>query len=824
MLSPSSSRTLVRVAFLLFVALLASLLTARYKLEAPHDHPYGKPVTLGHQAWQVAFSKSAAVEGGEATKVDAKVDGAEETGADGYDAQSDLWDEDDWGSWTSSGSSNKVEWDPLRADATPFTELQVKTCVLSPGVYDMCSPASSAKEDATRGEWVRIDKDVNRRVGVYYLYIYARRLLPGSKANVITDIRLLNHSAQISDLSEDGLWVEVSASLREGVWPRMTPLFMHYKLTSQADVRQARRASKDNDAGALEPITELDVLYGSEEVSPLPGFTKIETPITGGLDDENRVGNGYGKGTRIGASLAYRRKSTTLPTVPTLRFSAEGKYKILQVADLHFSVGPGECRDLDPQHEQLCKDIGADVYSLKWLETALDETEPDLVVFSGDQLNGQKTSWDAQSVIMKFAPLVYRRKIPWTIIFGNHDEEDTDLDHEKQMNLMRHLPLFIGESGPTAVSGVGNYVRSIRSPEGSLDDRPLFTMYFLDSHATVKKVNPWAKSEYDYIKADQINWFRGRSAQIHSYTRPYSVDAQSSSSNNLRIRRRSRTARSAKRQADSDDAKWTEAAVDELKSLEKEFGLDGALNPAVEPDDGSSVVNDPEAAGEKGATFDEEATATEGDQSEDATTAEVTSAKYLEEEDELLEGAADMEPTVLPAGPTRANPMQAKPNAIVWQHIPLPQAYSAAVDVSPSGKRLRVGSRYEGNGAPRHDSGFWQQGILAQKEIPASADGAPIDAFWDGEGTSPTEGRPEVKVLAHGHCHLTSDCRRIQGVWVCFGGGSTYSGYGSPAFTRRMRVFEISDFGETISTYQLTDERKRINEAVLYGEGSLEEQ
>ena len=147
---------------------------------------------------------------------------------------------------------------------------------------------------------------------------YAGRLLPGSKANVITDIRLLNHSAQISDLSEDGLWVEVSASLREGVWPRMTPLFMHYKLTSQADVRQARRASDDNDAGELEPITELDVLYGSEEVSPLPGFTKIKTPITGGLDDENRVGNGYGKGTRIGASLASRRKSASEWPIPEL--------------------------------------------------------------------------------------------------------------------------------------------------------------------------------------------------------------------------------------------------------------------------------------------------------------------------------------------------------------------------------------------------------------------------------------------------------------------------------------------------------------------------
>lgn len=201
--------------------------------------------------------------------------------------------------------------------------------MLSPGVYDLCSPASSAKEDATRGEWQRIDKDVSKHVGVYYLYIYARacsrneylarrtltraraagRLMPGSDADVITDIRLLNHTAQIADLSEDGLWVEVSTSLREGVWPRMDPLFLHYKLSSQSSVRAARRGSSDNDAGSLEPITQLDVLYGADEVSPLPGYAKIDVPITGGLDDPKRIGNGNGKGTRPGASLAYRRKS-----------------------------------------------------------------------------------------------------------------------------------------------------------------------------------------------------------------------------------------------------------------------------------------------------------------------------------------------------------------------------------------------------------------------------------------------------------------------------------------------------------------------------------
>lgn len=62
--------------------------------------------------------------------------------------------------------------------------------------------------------------------------------------------------------------------------------------------------------------------------------------------------------------------------------SAEGTFRILQVADLHFSVGDGECRDTD---KNPC--VG-DVDSAALLERVLDAEKPDLVVFSGDQLNG----------------------------------------------------------------------------------------------------------------------------------------------------------------------------------------------------------------------------------------------------------------------------------------------------------------------------------------------------------------------------------------------------------------------------------------------------
>jgi len=48
-------------------------------------------------------------------------------------------------------------------------------------------------------------------------------------------------------------------------------------------------------------------------------------------------------------------------------------------------------------------------------------------------VRSRSQSWDARSVILKWAPLLWKRNIPWTIVFGNHDDEETDLKHEQQM-------------------------------------------------------------------------------------------------------------------------------------------------------------------------------------------------------------------------------------------------------------------------------------------------------------------------------------------------------------------------------------------------------
>lgn len=106
-----------------------------------------------------------------------------------------------------------------------------------------------------------------------------------------------------------------------------------------------------------------------------------------------------------------------------------------------------------------------------------------------------------------------------------------------------------------------------------------------------------------------------------------------------------------------------------------------------------------------------------------------------------------------------------------------PETYDAA-DLSPKGEVLSYGDMLEEASTPKHNSGFFEKAILK--------------ATTQTIGGSTTN---EVKVIANGHCHLTDRCRRVKGVWFCFGGwvftrfvclsytkrnhsGGSFSGYG----------------------------------------------
>lgn len=94
----------------------------------------------------------------------------------------------------------------------------------------------------------------------------------------------------------------------------------------------------------------------------------------------------------------------------------------------------------------------------------IEEERPDLIVFTGDQLNGQGTTWDAKSVLAKFAKTAIDHQIPWAAVFGNHDVED-GLARAHQVALMKALPYSLVETGPRDIHGVGNYVLKVFSPD-----------------------------------------------------------------------------------------------------------------------------------------------------------------------------------------------------------------------------------------------------------------------------------------------------------------------------------------------------------------------
>lgn len=153
----------------------------------------------------------------------------------------------------------------------------------------------------------------------------------------------------------------------------------------------------------------------------------------------------------------------------------------------------------------------------------------------------------------------------------------------------------------------------------------------------------------------------------------------------------------------------------------------------------------------------------------------------------------------------------AKPNAMMFFHIPLPEAYADADttdDQSFADGKLSLGDMFDGEGSSKKNGGFFSEGVKAMLEYTAQ------------EGMGRDQAVTEVKVLSHGHCHNTDRCRRVSGVWMCFDGGSSYSGYGRAGFDRRVRIYNISQWGETIATYKRLTTGRLLDQQVLVGQGA----
>lgn len=245
-------------------------------------------------------------------------------------------------------------------------------------------------------------------------------------------------------------------------------------------------------------LTAVDVLYGSHAIDPRPGWQLKDMALFE---------------PQTSARLTFCRQPVAVAEKPVPRIRKDGKFKIMQVSDMHLSTGPGKCRDVFPRlrDEGKCE---ADDRTLKLVERLIKEEKPDLIVASGDQVNGE-TSPDAQTAIFKFAELFARHEIPWAAIFGNHDQI-SNLDNSAAMAVMSNLPYSLSQPGPLDVDGVGNYYVEVLAKGSS---HSALTLYLLDTHAhhPDQKHHPG----YNFVQPSQIRWFKDTSQSLREAHKEY---------------------------------------------------------------------------------------------------------------------------------------------------------------------------------------------------------------------------------------------------------------------------------------------------------------
>jgi 3',5'-cyclic AMP phosphodiesterase CpdA len=178
---------------------------------------------------------------------------------------------------------------------------------------------------------------------------------------------------------------------------------------------------------------------------------------------------------------------------PKLHFRSNGTFTLVQFTDIHWQNGD----ELDAQSRAL-------------MERVLDIEKPDFVMFTGDTIyagrceDGTAYCRDPRRSLREAVSAVEERCVPWGLVFGNHDTE-YGITREQLMNEVARHTHSLARSGVSHIHGTGNYVQPIF---GSASNRVAALLYALDSGAYSE--HP-AVGGYDWIRSDQIAWYREQS-------------------------------------------------------------------------------------------------------------------------------------------------------------------------------------------------------------------------------------------------------------------------------------------------------------------------
>lgn len=178
-------------------------------------------------------------------------------------------------------------------------------------------------------------------------------------------------------------------------------------------------------------------------------------------------------------------------------FVTDGDFKIMQITDVHIGGG--------------CLSRSDDKKAFNAIAAMIAYEKPDLVISTGDMASAYPHSGTLNNRYAHeyFARFMENLGVYWTVSFGNHDSEAYNLYDRAEVAKMysreaNDYKYGLFSAGPEDVSGYGNHVINVKNSDGIVTQ----CLIMIDTHAYTEDDPFGLEWDYDYVKEDQIEWYR----------------------------------------------------------------------------------------------------------------------------------------------------------------------------------------------------------------------------------------------------------------------------------------------------------------------------
>lgn len=171
------------------------------------------------------------------------------------------------------------------------------------------------------------------------------------------------------------------------------------------------------------------------------------------------------------------------------------KFKVMQIADIQ------ENATVNPD-------------TIKLISLALDKEQPDLVVLTGDQIQGYSLSYltnaekKVEKVISDFLAPIVERGIPFCFTYGNHDD-DCKVDKKIQTEFYKSYPGCV-YTEPASEDDTATYMFTVKDGKGEKD---ILGIYLFDSGTVSNGIKPsqlqWYENKREYYKEQNGEYLPG---------------------------------------------------------------------------------------------------------------------------------------------------------------------------------------------------------------------------------------------------------------------------------------------------------------------------